>query len=200
MLARLKHLSAALPIFSTSQRTVRTMAQAANPENTETAIVANGCFWGTEHMYRKHYDGKGLLDAEVGFIGGDLSNPSYRQVCSGTTNHAEATKLVFDNSKVSYEELIEFHYRMHDPTTLNRQGGDIGTQYRSAIFYLNPQQKEIAERVTEKVQKERFDPNGKKIVTQILEAGEWWPAEDYHQKYLINNPSGYHCPTHRLYW
>ncbi|KAH8813083.1 peptide methionine sulfoxide [Xylogone sp. PMI_703] len=167
------------------------------PEGAEKATVAAGCFWGVEHIYRKHFTGKGLYDARVGYCGGDTKNPSYRSVCNGNTGHAEALQIVYDPTKVTYRELIEFLYRIHDPTTPNRQGADMGTQYRSAIFYHNDEQKSIAEEVTKQANEKWWKG---KISTQILPAAEWWDAEDYHQKYLEpgNNPNGYQCPTHFL--
>ena len=166
------------------------------PANAEKCVVAAGCFWGVEHMYRKHFGDKGLIDARVGYIGGDKANPSYRAVCSGTTGHAEALQVFFDPEKLNYSQLIEFLYKMHDPTTVNRQGPDTGSQYRSAIFYYNDKQKEAAEKVTSLVQKQWWKDG--KIATQILPAGEWWDAEDYHQRYLDINPGGYECPSHFL--
>lgn len=168
---------------------------ASIPAGAERAIVAAGCFWGVEHIYRKHFGNKGLIDARVGYIGGDTQSPSYRAVCSGTTGHAEATLLVFDPEKISYAELISFFYRMHDPTTLNRQGPDMGSQYRSGIFYTTPEQKAVAEEITKKANEQWWDG---KCVTQILEAGTWWDAEEYHQLYLDKNPGGYECPSHFL--
>jgi len=165
------------------------------PESAEKATVAAGCFWGVEHMYRKAFEGKGLYDARVGYIGGDAQNPSYRSVCSGRTGHAEALQITYDPTKLTYTTLIEFLYKMHDPTTLNSQGPDQGTQYRSGIFYYSPEQKKIAEEITKKANEQWW--NGK-VCTQILEAGEWWDAEDYHQKYLEVNPGGYECPSHFL--
>ncbi|EJU00602.1 protein-methionine-S-oxide reductase [Dacryopinax primogenitus] len=167
---------------------------------TETALFASGCFWGTEHIFRQYYDGRGLVDARVGFTGGDVKDPGYRRVCQGDTGHAEACKVEFDPGLVSFAELVEFFYRSHDPTTLNRQGGDMGTQYRSAIFYTTPSQKSTAEEVTRQVQEKHFSPKGKEIVTQIVEAGQWWDAEEYHQLYLEKNPNGYQCSTHRIWF
>ncbi|EPB86693.1 Peptide methionine sulfoxide reductase [Mucor circinelloides] len=164
---------------------------------TEKATFAAGCFWGVEHLYVKHfkqYD----IKTKVGYIGGDTKDPSYRAVCSGSTNHAEALEIDFDPKKVSYETLVEFFYRMHDPTTVNAQGPDRGTQYRSAIFYHSPEQKTIAEKVTAEVQEKHY--KGKKIVTEIIPAGIFYDAETYHQKYLDKNPGGYECPTHFLRW
>ncbi|KAI9821033.1 MAG: Peptide-methionine (S)-S-oxide reductase [Pycnora praestabilis] len=164
------------------------------PEGSQKATVAAGCFWGVEHLYRKHFGGQGLLDAKVGYIGGDSSNPSYRSVCSGRTGHAESLQVVFDPSKVTYTQLLEFFYKMHDPTTKDRQGGDSGTQYRSAIFFHDEEQERIAKEVTEKVQQQWWKTS--KITTEILPAGQWWDAEIYHQLYLENNPGGYECPAH----
>ncbi|KAG8159923.1 hypothetical protein KVR01_010560 [Diaporthe batatas] len=169
-------------------------AAAANiPEGAQKATVAAGCFWGVEHIYRKHFEGKGLYDARVGYIGGDTSNPSYRAVCSGSTGHAEATQITFDPSKITYRELLEFFYRIHDPTTRNRQGNDAGTQYRSGIFTHGPEQEAVAREVTAAVDGQWF---GGKVTTQVIAAGQWWDAEEYHQLYLDKNPSGYQCPTH----
>jgi len=164
------------------------------PEGTQKATVAAGCFWGVEHVYRKNFGNKGLLDAKVGYIGGDTSHPSYSKVCSGKTGHAEALQIYFDPAQVSYETLIKFFYKIHDPTTLNKQGNDAGTQYRSAIFYHDEEQGAIAKAVTELAGKYWW--TNKKISTQIVPAGTWYDAEQYHQKYLINNPNGYECPTH----
>ncbi|KAF7845740.1 hypothetical protein BT93_L0854 [Corymbia citriodora subsp. variegata] len=166
----------------------------------ETATVANGCFWGTQHIYDKHFKGR-LEKTEVGYTGGKTESPSYRQVCMGTTNHAEACRITFDPAKVGYAELIEFFFRTHDPTQMNGQGPDRGTQYRSAIFYHSPEQKEIANKVMEEIKdKHPLVRQGGKIATEITEAGKWWDGEDYHQEYLDNNPGGYECPTHRLWW
>ncbi|KAJ7340768.1 peptide methionine sulfoxide reductase [Mycena olivaceomarginata] len=174
---------------------------------TEIAIFASGCFWGTEHIFLKHFPpkpapGKGILATAVGYTGGkaEIENPNYKQVCSGSTDHAEAVRIEFDPSVVGYADLVEFFYRTHDPTTVNRQGGDVGTQYRSAIFTTTPEQADVARRVTEQVQAKHFTPKGTKVVTEILTAGPWWNAEDYHQLYLFKNPGGYQCPTHRLHW
>ncbi|PGH01081.1 peptide-methionine (S)-S-oxide reductase [Polytolypa hystricis UAMH7299] len=164
------------------------------PENAQKATFAAGCFWGVDHLFRKHFgSGKGLLDARVGYCGGDTTAPSYRSVCSGRTGHAEALQILFDPSIVNYRQLLEFFYRMHDPTTLNRQGGDVGTQYRSAIFTHSAEQQDIAEKVADKVGKEWW--KGKPISTVVTPAGTWWDAEDYHQLYLDNNPGGYECPA-----
>ncbi|KAK2744586.1 Peptide-methionine (S)-S-oxide reductase [Myotisia sp. PD_48] len=164
------------------------------PENTQLATVAAGCFWGVEHLFRAHFgNGKGLVDAAVGYCGGAAPSPTYQMVCSGATGHAEALQMTFDPSIVSYQQLIEFFFRMHDPTTLNRQGGDMGTQYRSAIFTHGEEQQGIAEKVAEQVGKQWWK---KPITTVITPAAKWWDAETYHQLYLHKNPGGYECPAH----
>ncbi|KAG5641209.1 hypothetical protein DXG03_005757 [Asterophora parasitica] len=173
--------------------------------NAQIATFASGCFWGTEHIFLKHYppaQNKGILKTAVGYTGGNplVKNPDYKTVCTGATDHAEAVRIEFDPSVVTYDELVEFFYRTHDPTTVNRQGGDVGTQYRSSIFTHSDEQEAIAKRVTEEIQAKHFTPKGQKIVTEILSAAEWWDAEEYHQLYLFKNPSGYQCPTHRLHW
>ncbi|KAK3329186.1 peptide methionine sulfoxide reductase MsrA [Apodospora peruviana] len=179
-----------------SQSAAATMSTPVTiPEGAEKATVAAGCFWGVEHMYRKHFGSKGLYDARVGYIGGDTSSPSYRAVCSGHTGHAEATQLVYDPTKITYTQLLEFFYKMHDPTTPNQQGPDRGSQYRSGIFYHSPEQEKIARDVTAKVNSQWW---GGKVVTEILPAQQWWDAEDYHQLYLDKNPAGYECPSHFL--
>ncbi|EAU87877.1 peptide methionine sulfoxide reductase [Coprinopsis cinerea okayama7 len=203
MLGRLKSLlSLSGPVIDPSKFRASMSTASGQPE---IATFASGCFWGVEHIFLKHFppsENKGILKTAVGYTGGKetASNPDYKSVCSGSTGHAEAVRIEFDPSIVSYDQLVEFFYRTHDPTTLNRQGADTGTQYRSAIFTHSQTQEEIAKRVTEEVQQKHFTPIGKKIVTEILPAGKWWDAEDYHQLYLFKNPSGYQCPTHRLHW
>ena len=152
------------------------------------ATFSGGCFWGVEEIIRKL---PGVLETTVGYTGGVTPNPTYEHVKKGNTGHAEAVHVAFDPQKVSYEELLKYFFRLHDPTTSNRQGNDIGSQYRSAIFYQNEEQKQIATKVKEEVQK-----SGKwkgKIVTEIVPAQEFYKAEDYHQKYLQKNPGGYTC-------
>ena len=165
-----------------------TNAAANATAKREKAILAGGCFWGMEEVLRKI---PGVIETRVGYSGGNVPDPDYRLVCSGLTGHAEALEITFDPAKLSYEELLLTFFRMHDPTTLNQQHNDRGTQYRSAIFYTSDEQKQIAERV-----KARVDKSGKwkkPIVTEITKASTFWPAEDYHQKYLIKNPGGYNC-------
>ena len=143
----------------------------------EIAILALGCFWGPEVKFSKL---DGVLKTEVGYCGGNSSKTNYKEVCTGSTNHAEVVKLEFDPELISYEKIIKFFYEIHDPTTLNSQGPDFGTQYRSEIFYTNEQQKQIAEKITNDENKKFFD----KIVTKISLVKNYCPAEEYHQKYL----------------
>jgi len=143
----------------------------------EIAILALGCFWGPEVKFSKL---DGVLKTEVGYCGGNSNKTNYKEVCTGSTNHAEVVKLEFDPKLISYEKIIKFFYEIHDPTTLNSQGPDFGTQYRSEIFYLNDQQKQIAEKITNE---ENIKFSGK-IVTKISLVKNYCPAEEYHQKYL----------------
>ena len=151
---------------------------------TQKATLAGGCFWGMEDLLRKM---PGVINTVVGYTGGNVKNATYRN----HEGHAEAVEIEFDPSKVSYEQILEFFFKLHDPTTVNRQGNDIGTSYRSAIFYHDEEQKKVAERVKAKV-----DKSGawkRPVVTEIVPAKEFWEAEDYHQDYLIKNPGGYTC-------
>jgi peptide-methionine (S)-S-oxide reductase len=146
---------------------------------TEKAIFAAGCFWGVEAAFRQT---DGVVSTRVGYAGGTTENPTYGQVCAGRTGHAEAVEVEYDPQKVSYEELLTVFWENHDPTTMNRQGPDVGTQYRSAIFYLSPEQKAAA-----RASKERLQASGKyrkEIVTEITPAPEFYMAEDYHQQYF----------------
>ena len=168
---------------------VATAPGAATPTaKEEVATLAGGCFWGMEELLRRQ---PGVLRIEVGYTGGTLANPRYEDTHDGKSGHAEAVRIVFDRSKTSYEALLRFFFRIHDPTTLDRQGNDVGSQYRSAIFYHSEEQRRTAERV-----KAEVDASGKwrrPIVTQIAPAGSWWRAEEYHQDYLVKNPGGYTC-------
>ncbi|ODV96649.1 hypothetical protein PACTADRAFT_48478 [Pachysolen tannophilus NRRL Y-2460] len=164
-----------------------------HPSGNQVATIAAGCFWGTENIYRKQYGDK-LTDLKVGYANGVTTSPSYQDVCSGSTQHAESLQISFDPSKVSYKELIQFFFLMHDPTTENRQGPDIGTQYRSSIFTFNEEEQKIAEQVKQETQKKWY-PNHT-IVTTVEPITNFWDAEEYHQLYLIKNPEGYECPSH----
>jgi peptide-methionine (S)-S-oxide reductase len=145
--------------------------------NTQTAIFAAGCFWGVEADFR---DIPGVLDAEAGYTGGITENPSYREVCTGRTEHAEAVRVTFDADTVSYDTLVDAFWDLHDPTQVNRQGPDVGTQYRSAIFYADDAQREAAQASKARAQTRFSRP----IATQILPATPFFRAEDYHQRYL----------------
>ena len=154
----------------------------------ETAIVSGGCFWGMQEILRQI---PGVIKTTVGYTGGTTPNPTYEDVCTHTTGHAEAVQIEFDPSKLTFAQLLGFFFRMHDPTTKDRQHFDVGSQYRSAIFYTNPEQKQIAERV-----KKEVNQSGKwssPVVTEITAATAFYPAEDYHQDYLQKNPGGYNC-------
>ncbi len=158
------------------------------PDPLSTATLAGGCFWGMEDILRKL---PGVVDTRVGYTGGYEKNPTYETVKKGSSGHAEAIEIRFDPKKVSYEKILELFFKMHDPTTKNRQGNDVGTQYRSAIFYQDEDQKKVAERVKAAVQKS--GKWKKDIVTEISPLLEFYAAEDYHQDYLVKNPGGYSC-------
>jgi len=153
----------------------------------EKALFGAGCFWGVEHFFREV---PGVIEAISGYAGGTTQKPSYRQVCSGTTNHAEVVEVTFDPAKVSYERLVDLFFKMHDPTTLNRQGPDVGTQYRSVIFASSPEQKKVAQaRIAELTAAHAFR---RPIVTTVEDAVPFWPAEDYHQRYFEKNGGSCH--------
>lgn len=156
--------------------------------NLETATLAGGCFWCIETIFN---DLKGVEKVVSGYSGGTTKNPTYEQVCSGNTGHAEVVQITFDPSVISYEQLLEIFFHIHDPTTLNKQGADVGTQYRSAIFYNNDEQKKTAESVKEKIEKSGLwnDP----IVTEITKFDKFYSAEDYHQDYYNNNKEKSYC-------
>ena len=151
------------------------------------ATFAGGCFWCTEAVYAQI---KGVQSVTSGYIGGKNPNPTYQQVCTGQTGHAEAVEIAYDPQQVPYEKLLEVFFSTHDPTTKNRQGADVGTQYRSGVFYHDDAQKQTAEEVIAKLDAARVFPN--KIVTEVTPASTFYPAEKYHQDYFANNPwSGY---------
>jgi methionine-S-sulfoxide reductase len=155
---------------------------------TEIATLGGGCFWCLEAVYRET---EGVEKVVSGYMGGSTPNPSYKDVCSGATGHVEVVQLTFDPNVISYRDILGIFFAIHDPTTLNRQGNDVGTQYRSAIFPQTPEQKQIAERVIARVQ-----ASGKwkrPVTTSIEPASTWYSAEAYHQDYLRKNPGGYTC-------
>jgi len=164
------------------------MTQLTSTGQAETATFGGGCFWCTEAIFKSL---KGVETVESGYSGGKLKNPTYREVCTGETGHAEVTQITFDPKVISFHELLEVFWETHDPTTLNRQGADVGTQYRSVIFYHSVEQKEIAEKYKAELNKENvFD---KPVVTEITSFDKFWPAEKYHQNYYENNSTQGYC-------
>ena len=149
---------------------------------TDKATFAAGCFWGVESAFRQV---PGVIDTQVGYTGGKAANPTYKEVCTDATGHAEAIEITFDPDKVSYQALVELFFKMHDSTQVNRQGPDVGTQYRSAIFYHSPEQKVAAEAAKDAL--EKSGKYKKPVVTQILPAGPFYRAEEYHQRYFEKN-------------
>jgi methionine-S-sulfoxide reductase len=158
------------------------------PSGREVATLANGCFWCTEAVFKEL---KGVEKVTSGYAGGHVPNPTYKEVCSGDTGHAECLQIIFDPKTISYRDLLRVFFVTHDPTTLNRQGADSGTQYRSAIFTHSDEQKKIAEEVIEEVTKERLYP--RPIVTEVTKFTNFYPAEDYHQDYYAQNPNQPYC-------
>ena len=157
-------------------------------ETTDIATLAGGCFWCLEAVYDQV---KGVQSVESGYIGGQVDAPTYEQVCSGHTGHAEAVRITFDPRLVTFRDLLNVFFVIHDPTTRNRQGNDIGTQYRSGIFYHSPEQQQIAQEVIAAVTRERVYPNP--IVTEVVPATQWYEAEAYHQEYFARNPFEGYC-------
>lgn len=158
------------------------------PENNtkiDTAIFASGCFWGTEYHLQK-FDG--VIDTKPGYIGGEVKNPSYKQVCTGATGHAEAVRVIFNPDKVSYEELAKLYFETHDPSQVDRQGPDVGTQYRTEIFYFTEEQKSISEKLIQ-----QLEEKGIKVATQLTPATTFWVAEDYHQDYYQKTGKQPYC-------
>ncbi len=162
---------------------------------TETAYLAGGCFWGMQDLIRRL---PGVVSTRVGYTGGDLENATYRHVCTGTTGHTEAVEIVFDPEQVSFRDLLELFFQIHDPTTPDRQGNDRGTQYRSAIFWHDESQRETAEDTIADVEASGLWPG--KVVTEITPAGAFWEAEPEHQDYLQRIPHGYTCHFVRPEW
>lgn len=146
---------------------------------TAVATFGMGCFWGAEHIFRKV---SGMISTTVGYMGGSYENPTYRDVCTGRTGHAEVVQVLYDPDRVSYERLLEVFWESHDPTTLNRQEPDVGSQYRSVIFYHTPEQREVAVKMRSVL--ERSGRFARPIVTEILSAAKFYRAEEYHQKYF----------------
>jgi peptide-methionine (S)-S-oxide reductase len=159
-----------------------------NKKNLQTAVFGGGCFWCTEAVFTEL---RGVTSVMPGYTGGTTPNPTYDDVCTGETGHAEATRIVFDPTQVTYHDLLTVFFATHDPTTLNRQGNDVGTQYRSAIFYATPEQEAEADKFIEELT--ASDPNGKPVVTEVVPLGEFYDAEDYHRQYFKNHPEQGYC-------
>lgn len=155
---------------------------------SETATLAGGCFWCLEAVYDQL---QGVTDVVSGYAGGQVRNPSYREVCTGTTGHAEVVQVTFDPAQISYRDILEVFFSIHDPTTLNRQGADVGTQYRSAIFYHMPEQKATAETLIRELEAEQVW--NRPVVTELTEFSQFFPAEDYHQEYYVHHPEQGYC-------
>jgi peptide-methionine (S)-S-oxide reductase len=154
----------------------------------QTAVFAGGCFWCTEAIFQNL---RGVKSVVSGYTGGNVENPDYEAVSSGSTGHAEAIKIEFDPTQISYTDLLEVFFATHDPTTLNRQGNDIGTQYRSAIFYASEEQRKLAQEFIQKVELEKIYTSP--IVTKLEPLGEFYAAEEYHKNYFLNNPTKAYC-------
>ena len=154
----------------------------------ETATLAAGCFWCVEAVFD---DLKGVTDVVSGYAGGQTENPTYAQVCDGTTGHAEVIQIEFDPAEITFKEILEVFFTVHDPTTLNRQGNDVGTQYRSAVFYRSDEQRRVAEQVVAEITAAGVYDSP--IVTEVTAVDKFWPAEDYHQEYFANNPNQPYC-------
>lgn len=174
-----------------SERTVKTMETPPNPtqqKELSKATFAGGCFWCTEALFSEL---KGVRKVTSGYIGGHQENPTYQEVCTGQTGHAEATEILYDPKEIEFEQLLEVFFKTHDPTSLNRQGADVGTQYRSGVFYHTPEQKQVTETVIAELEKAKvYD---KPIVTEVTAATTFYPAEEYHQDYYSNNPNQGYC-------
>ena len=163
------------------------------PDSMHTAVFGLGCFWGAE---RKFWQLNGVYTTAVGYSGGTKLDPTYREVCSGNTMHAEVVLVVFDPAKISYEKLLQVFWESHDPTQGMRQGNDIGTQYRSAIYFTNEDQQRAAIATRDIFQQRLIEAGFGKITTEIKDSAEFYYAEEYHQQYLIKNPNGYDCHAH----
>ena len=155
---------------------------------SQTIVLGGGCFWCTEAVYVKV---KGVTDVESGYSNGHVERPSYEQVCTGDTGHNEVVKLTYDPAQISLRQILEIFFVIHDPTTLNRQGADSGTQYRSGIYYTTPEQKQVAEDMIRQMTQEKLF--GKAIVTEVLALSNYWPAEEYHQDFFEKNPYQGYC-------
>lgn len=185
---------------SQNRKPNNTHSAATNPQNqtmnqvneqpTDSCVIAGGCFWCLDAVYRQM---QGIINVESGYSNGAVKNPTYKEVCSGRTGHAEVTKIYFNPTITSYQQILEVFWRIHNPTTLNRQGNDIGTQYRSGIYFMNAEQERIAKASKKAVEESGLWAADGKVVTEILPLDNYWPAEDYHQDYFANNPENQYC-------
>lgn len=185
---------------SNNAKPINTQNSTANPhttamnQNTEqptdSCVLAGGCFWCLDAVYRQM---QGIINVESGYSNGHIKKPTYREVCSGRTGHAEVAKIYFNPTLTSYQQILEVFWRIHNPTTLNRQGNDIGTQYRSGIYFMNEEQERIAKASKQAVEESGLWAADGKVVTEILPLNNYWPAEDYHQDYFANNPENQYC-------
>ncbi len=162
---------------------------------TATATLAGGCFWGMQDLIRKL---PGVVSTRVGYSGGTTASPTYRDICTGGTGHAEAIEITFDPERIGYRNVLELFFQIHDPTTENRQGNDIGSQYRSIIFYADDEQERVARETIADVEASGLWPG--KVVTEVVPASDFWEAEDAHQDYLQKHPGGYTCHFPRPNW
>jgi peptide-methionine (S)-S-oxide reductase len=156
--------------------------------NLQTIVLGGGCFWCTEAVY---VNVRGVTDVESGYSNGQVERPSYEQVCTGRTGHNEVVKLTFDPAQISVRQILEIFFVIHDPTTLNRQGNDAGTQYRSGIYYTTPEQKEAADAIIREMSQDKLF--GSPVVTEVLPLANYWPAEEYHQDFFEKNPNQGYC-------
>jgi peptide-methionine (S)-S-oxide reductase len=177
-----------LKTMNTEESNSKTTISNQNSNTIDTATFGAGCFWCVEAVFQRL---DGVTSVKSGYSGGTVKNPSYKEVCNGTTGHAEVCQITFDKSKITFDELLEVFWKTHDPTTLNRQGNDFGTQYRSAIFYHNEEQKQLAEKYKAEINKSGAYPNP--IITEITAFTNYYPAEDYHQNYFNQNGNEQYC-------
>jgi len=184
---------------SNNAKPINTHNSNTNPHTTmnqsteqpiDSCVLAGGCFWCLDAVYRQM---QGIINVESGYSNGQIKNPTYREVCLGRTGHAEVAKIYFNPTLTSYQQILEVFWRIHNPTTLNRQGNDIGTQYRSGIYFINEEQERIAKASKQAVEESGLWAADGKVVTEILPLNNYWPAEDYHQDYFANNPENQYC-------
>lgn len=164
------------------------MNAARSGENLRTAYFAGGCFWGVEHLLKKE---RGVITVEPGYMGGHLADPTYQDVCTGDTGHAETVRVVFDPALTSYEAIARLFFEIHDPTQIDRQGPDVGSQYRSAVFYADEEQKATADRLIDELIRKGYD-----VVTEVLPAGDFWVAEDYHHNHYDRKGTQPYCHSY----